>query len=137
METILKYKSFKHAKGLEELSHEIIAWRMYLNFMDIEFDFLTKLIKSYPFKNMMLNLFERVQLYVDDLKKFNKEKDNFLEIIRLHEKELRGMPECTDLSCDNFYNEKHENIVASIFDLEQRFRNFKTEFYNYINGNAS
>jgi len=137
METYLKHRSFKHAKGEEEISHDIMTWQTHLNFMQSEIDFLKQLIKTYPFNNMMLNLFERVQLYVDGLEKFKQEKDKIKETIHLHEKELKGMPECTDLYCDNFYNEKHENIAGNIFNLEQKFKLFKTDLYNYINGNTT
>ena len=82
----------------------------------------------------MFNLFERVQLFNIEIDTLNEEKSNILNEIKKHETELKGMLECDELSCDNFYMMEHQKLAAIIFNYIQKDQDFKTEIYQYITG---
>jgi len=134
MEAVLTYKKFNHDKTTDELYYDTTKWIANLEFMNTELSFAKHLIKSFPFKNKMLNLFERVQLFIKNADNLQKEKDEILDSINKHKTELNGMIECNDLYCDSFYVEKHEKIAVAIFNFEQKYRAFKSEINNYIEG---
>jgi len=134
MERILEFKEFHHSKSMDELLYETGQFTANLNFINTELKFLKHLIKTYSFKNKILNLFERIQLFSIEIDTLNKEKNNILNEIREHETELKGMLECDKLSCDNFYVVKHQKLAAIIFSYIQKYQDFKTEIYQYITG---
>jgi len=134
MERVLEFKEFHHSKSMDELLYESTQFTANLNFIDSELKFLKHLIKTYPFKNKMLNLFERVQLFGIEIDSLNEEKDSILNEIKKHEVELKGMIECDELSCDNFYVMEHQKIAALVFNYIQKYQEFKTEIYQYITG---
>ena len=134
MERVLEFKDFYHSKNMDELLYENAQFTANLNFINTELKFFKHLIKTYPFKNKMLNLFERVQLFSIEIDTFKDEKNKILHQIVKHETELNGMLECDELSCDNFYMMEHQKLAASIFNYTQKYQDFKTEIYQYITG---
>ena len=134
MERILEFKEFHHSKSMDELLYENSQFITNLNFINTELKFLKHLIKKYPFKNKMLNLFERVQLFGIQIDTLNDEKSEILSEIKKHETQLKGMLECDELSCDNFYMMEHQKLAASIFNYIKDYQEFKTEIYQYITG---
>ena len=123
METYLKYRAFKHQKKLVELQYETELWKIDLDFIHTELDFLKQLIQTFPFKNKMFNLFERIQLFVKDIDNLKNEKDKIIVEIIAHNKELDNLVESINT---------HEKITASIFEFNQTLKSFKIEFYNYL-----
>ena len=134
MERILEFKEFHHSKSMDELLYENSQFTANLIFINTELKFLKHLIKTYPFKNKMLNLFERVQLFSIEIDKLNNEKNKILNQIVKNETELKGMLECDELSCDNYYAMEHQKLAVSIFNYTQKYQDFKTEIYQYITG---
>lgn len=134
MEKVLEFKEFHHSKSMDELLHEATQFAVNLNFINTDLKFLKHLIKTFPFKKNMFNLFERVQLFSIEIDTFNEEKNNILNEIKKHETELKGMLECDELSCDNFYMMEHQKLATSIFDYIQKYQDFKTKIYQYITG---
>ena len=134
MEKVIEFKEFHHNKSMDELLHETTQFAVNLNFINTDLKFLKHLIKTYPFKNNMFNLFERVQLFNIEIDTLNEEKSNILNEIKKHETELKGMLECDELSCDNFYMMEHQKLAAIIFNYIQKYQDFKTEIYQYITG---
>jgi predicted nuclease with TOPRIM domain len=134
MERILEFKEFQHSKSMDELLYENSQFTANLNFINTELEFLKHLIKTYSFRNKILNLYERIQLFSIQIDKLNDEKNELLNKIKHHETELNGMLECEELSCDNFYMMEHQKLAALIFNFIQKYQEFKTEIYQYITG---
>ena len=134
MEKVLEFKEFDHSKSLDELHYECLQFSAKLNFISSELKFLKNLIKTYPFKNKMLNLFERVQLFAIEIDTLNKERTNLLNELLKHEIELKSMIECDKLNCDNFYIIKHQKLAALIFNYYKKYQDFKIKIYQYITG---
>lgn len=132
MKTALKFRKFNRDKSVEELFYNTSIWTAKLEFITIELEFTYKLIKSYPFTNNVPNLFERIQLFIQEIETLKKEKNDILRSIQKHENQLNGMLECNDLSCDNFYVVEHENLAATVFNYLQKQQDFKSSIYEYI-----
>jgi predicted AAA+ superfamily ATPase len=134
MKTELVFRKFNRDSSQDELLYDILNWTNEFDFIDVELSFTEHLIKTYPFKNKILNLFERIQLFVKEIDALKEEKNVLLNLIQKHEKQLNGMIECNDLSCDDFYVVAHEKIALEIFNYTQKYRAFKVEINEYIRG---
>ena len=130
----MEFKEFNQSKNMDELLYEDAQYTANLNFIKTELKFLKFLLKTYPFKNNIQNLFERIQLYNSEIEKFNNELNENLNEIRKHETELNGMLECDELNCDNFYVNKHQKLAATLFNYNRKYQDFKTGIYQYIIG---
>ena len=67
MKSIIKYRGFYRDKSTEELLYNNILCEHYFNFIKVEITFLNQLLKNYPFKSNIPNLFEHIQLFIKDL----------------------------------------------------------------------
>ncbi len=134
MKSAIKYKTFYRDRSLDELNFEISLWNEDLNFVAFEIPFLEQLIKTYPFNNMIPNLFEQIQLFLKELNHFKEEKVNLDDEIFKLKKELSGMIECNDLNCDNYYIIRHEELAKKMFNYIQHYRNTKLKLFEYLKG---
>ena len=134
MKTELKFRKFNRDRSLDELFYGTSYWMHKLDFIDAELSFTEHLIKTYPFKKVILNLFERIQLFVKEINTLKEEKNSLFNSIQKHEHQLNGMLECNDLSCDNYYVVEHEKLALEIFNYTHKYRAFKIEINEYISG---
>ena len=134
MKTALKFKKFNRDKSVDELFYNSSIMTANIEFIKTDLDFMRKLIKSYPFSNNISNLFERIQLYIKEIDLLEKENNDILKNVQKHKTQLNGMLECNDLSCDNFYVIEHEKIAAMTFNYVEKYRKFKTNIIEYVNG---
>lgn len=121
-------------KKVEELHYELQGWKSNLYFIDDEIIFIDRLLNSYVFQPNTPNLFERLQDYQHRLKKTKDTKTKLKNRIAKNENNLGGMVECTDESCDFEYYQKHGKLKAEVVDYISRFRELKSEIFNYAGG---
>lgn len=119
------------AKKTETFYYDCQNWRSKLWFMEDEILFINRLLTSYVFEPDTPDLFERLQDYLGRLEKSKKAKSRVLERIITHEKNLGGIFECKDESCDLGFDRKHKAIEAQVVDCIQDFQTLKTEIFNY------
>jgi hypothetical protein len=134
MKALVKYKIFLHDKSVDELQFNADLWISELEFIDIEISFIKHLIKSYPIKSKIPNLFENLQLFIQELDTIEKEKNNLADNIHQYINQLSGMIECDKLGCDNFYVIAYEKLAKQIFNYLQAYKKLKTQIYEYLNG---
>lgn len=121
-------------KKVEELHYELQGWKSNLHFIEDEIIFIDRLLNSYVFQPNTPNLFERLQDYQHRLKKTKDTKTKLKNRIAKNEKNLGGMVECTDESCDLEYYQKHDKLKAEVVDSISKFRELKSEIFNYAGG---
>ncbi len=121
----------EQAKKTETFYYDCQNWRSKLWFMEDEIIFIDRLLTSYVFEPDTPDLFERLQDYLERLKRSKRKKSEVLERIVTHEKNLGGMFECKDESCDLGFERKHKTIEAEIVDCIEDFQNLKNEIFNY------
>lgn len=121
-------------KKIEELHYELQGWKSNLHFIDDEIVFIDRLLNSYVFQPNTPNLFERLQDYQHRLKKTKDTKTKLKNRIAKNENNLGGMVECIDESCDLEYYQKHDKLKAEVVDSISKFRELKSEIFNYAGG---
>lgn len=134
MKTTANYKMFLHDMSLDELQYNSSLWMSELEFINFEVSFIKHLIKSYPIKSKIPNLFEHLQLFIQELDTINKENNTITNNIQQHTNLLSGMIECDSLSCDNFYVVAHEKLAEEVFNYLQTYKKLKIQIYEYLTG---
>ena len=130
----IKHKTFSRDKSIDELHYGTEKWSAELDFSAFELPFLRQLIKSYPYKNTIPNLFENIQLFMKHLDKIEGELPVLIKEIRNHNNQLEGKLECNDVSCDDFYLDEYNQLSENIFDYLQDYKNLKIEIYSFMRG---
>ena len=99
-----------------------------------EITFIDHLLNSYAFEPNTYNLFERLQDYLERLKKVKIKKLKVIQKISKHESHLGGLLECNDDTCDLGFYQKHDSLKAEVADCMEDFQNLKAEIFNYASG---
>jgi len=129
-----KFTKTGQARKIEELHYDSQHWKSLLLLMQDELVFIEHLLNSYVFEPRTPNLFERLQGYLYRLGKAKTNKKEVRESIAFHEKNLQGMMQCTDDTCDLTYYQKHKKLEAEVVDCMEDFKGLKTEIFNYAGG---
>lgn len=119
---------------MEELHRHTQYLKSSLQFMGDEILFLERLLNAYVFEPTTPNLFERLQDYRQRLEKMKSARNEVYKRITKHEKELGGILDCRDSSCDLTYYQEHEKTKASTVSCSEDFQNLKAEIFNYAGG---
>ncbi len=122
------------SKKVEELHWDTRHWKSTLRFMQDEISFIDNLLQSYVFEPNTPNLFERLQDYIERLKKAKSRKTQVIQQIINHEKDLGGMLECKDEACDLGFYQKHAILKAEVVGCMEDFQQLKSEIFNYAGG---
>ncbi|NNE76916.1 MAG: hypothetical protein HKN31_07565 [Pricia sp.] len=122
------------AKKVEELYYDCQHWKSKLWFVEDESIFLEHLLNSYVFEPNTPNLFERLQDYLERLKKSKKEKTALFQRITKHESNLVGMFDCKNITCDLSFTRKHHTIQAEVVGFVETFQFLKADVFNYAGG---
>ena len=126
MKSKLPYTAFNHKKSLNELLFYTSLWQSELEFIKIELSFIKKLIKTYPFKSEIPNLFEHLQLFILDIDNFEENRNSILVNIHIQKNNLKK-----DLKYSDF---DYDNLAEEIFNYKENYKNLKIKIYQYING---
>lgn len=134
MVTKNKFTKEDQTNKIEEMHGDFQQWKSHLYLMQDELTFIEHLLNSYVFEPNTPNLFERLQDFQTRLKKAKANRDEVCELIAKHEKDLGGMIQCTDISCDNTYYQKHDKTKAESVMCLENFQNLKSEIFEYAGG---
>lgn len=126
MKSELKFTTFSHNKSINELLYYISLWIIEFEFIKIELSFLKSLIKTYPFKSKIPNLFEHLQLFILELDDFEENRNLILKNIHHQKKQLNNKLKSSDLN--------YENLEEEVFNYLENYKKLKTRIYQYISG---
>lgn len=132
MKSMIEFKPFNRDKSIDELRYNVTRWLDEFDFVSFELPFLKRMIKAFPFKNIIPNLFEQIQLFIKEIDNFESKKNDIIEKISLHHKELDGMAECNELSCDHYFLFEHDRLAEDIHNYNSDYRALKIKIYNYL-----
>ena len=121
-------------RKVEALRKDCRYWQSTLRFMEDEMKFINQLLTSYVFEPNTPNLFERLQDYLERLKKAQDQKGKVKDLIVKYQSGLGGMLECTDDNCDFSYYQKHDRLKAEVVQCTEDFQLLKGEIFNYAGG---
>ncbi len=97
--------------------------------------FSTFFLNADIFQKNILNLYEKLQLFYNDLQEFKTENMELYERVHNHRYDIEGMLECEDISCEVFYHEEHLKLESKDNEFSEKFKNFKLEIYSYTGNN--
>ncbi|MGI0106241.1 hypothetical protein [Salinimicrobium sp. WS361] len=118
-------------KEIERLLKENRRWKERLTFFKGEITFLNLYLSAEIFQKDVPNLYERLQLFYDDLQNFKLECLDLTTEVHNHRYDIEGILECEDISCEVFYHQEHLKLKQKVLDFAKKFRKFKSEIYSY------
>lgn len=128
------YAGKARSDKVEEMHFDLQGWKSNLHFAEDEIIFIDQLLHSDAFQINTPNLFERLQDYIERLKKSKKSKSQLLKSIRKNESELGGMMESTNISENLQYYQKHDALKTEVETYFTNFKELKSEIFNYAGG---
>ncbi|WP_372794526.1 hypothetical protein [Lutibacter sp.] len=126
MKSGLKYVTFSHNKSVNELLYNISLWVSEFEFIKIELSFLKHLLKTYPFKSKIPNLFEHIQLFILDLESLEEDRNLIQKNIHHQKKQLSNKLKSSNL---NF-----EDLEEEVFNYLEGYKKLKARIYQYVSG---
>jgi|GEM_PF-1058040 hypothetical protein len=118
-------------KEIERLLKENRRWKERLTFFKEEITFLNLYLSAEIFQKDVPNLYERLQLFYDDLQNIKLECLDLTTQVHNHRYDIEGILECEDISCEVFYHQEHLKLKQKVQDFAKKFRKFKSEIYSY------
>ncbi|WP_282162712.1 hypothetical protein [Ulvibacterium marinum] len=132
--TKVKSNSLKKNTKMEELHRASQQWKSMLRFIEDEMIFIDRLLNSYVFEPDTPNLFERLQNYLNRMKKSKSKKSLIERNILNHESDLGGILECKDGITDKEYCQSHNKLGFEVMGFVNEFQVLKSEIFNYAGG---
>ena len=132
MVTNENYKSFNKNKDIEELQSNLKQYKLKLEDLIIDFQFFETILNAPIYKTKVLNLFENLQRFKEDINGYKNEVSKLLEDISRQVKIITKKIECGDLICDNFFVQNHDSLDRSILNLLKNSHQFKAEMFQYL-----
>ena len=118
-------------KEIERLLKEYSRWKERLSYFSEEINFLNQYLGADIFQKNVLNLYERLQVFYDELQNFKRENLELIRELHNHRYDIEGILECEDISCEVFYHNQHLKLEQRILDFAQSFRKFKLEIFSF------
>lgn len=118
-------------KEIDRLLKENSRWKERLSYFNEEINFLNQYLGADIFQKNVLNLYERLQLFYDELQNFKQENLELIREVHNHRYDIEGILECEDIGCEVFYHNEHLKLEQRILDFAQNFRKFKLEIFSF------
>ncbi|SOC81155.1 hypothetical protein SAMN06296241_2727 [Salinimicrobium sediminis] len=122
-------------KEIERLLQENRSWKEELSYISEEINFLILFLTADIFRKNVLNLYEKLQLFYNDLQEIKKENIELIREVHNHRYDIEGILECEDISCEVFYHEEHIKLGQRIQDFADNFKVLKMDIYLYTGSN--
>lgn len=122
-------------KEIERLLSENRSWKEELSYISEEINFLILFLTADIFKKNVLNLYEKLQIFYNDLQDCKKENIELVREVHNHRYDIEGILECEDISCEVFYHDEHIKLGQRVADFANRFKVLKMDIYLYTGNN--
>ncbi|MCK5402185.1 MAG: hypothetical protein KAJ28_11180 [Flavobacteriaceae bacterium] len=132
METTIRDKSFNRDKSIEELQYDSHEWKSKLKFIKLELNFLKFLLNINIFEKGIMNLFETIELFKQDVDNANKKRSKLLDKTNLHISKITKKLECVNIDNNGFFIEIHENLEHEFEVFLEEINNLKLQLFQYI-----
>lgn len=132
METTIRDKSFNRDKSIEELQYDSHEWESKLKFIKHELNFLKFLLNINIFEKGIMNLFETIELFKQDVDNANKKRSKLLDKTNLHISKITKKLECVNIDNNGFFIEIHENLEHEFEVFLEEINNLKLQLFQYI-----
>ncbi len=122
-------------KEIDRLLKENKGWKETLSHVSEEINFLTLFLTADIFRKNILNLYEKLQIFYNELQEYNKINVELVREVHNHRYDIEGILECEDISCEVFYHEEHIKLGQMINDFSERFKKLKLDIYAFTGSN--
>jgi hypothetical protein len=126
----MKNNGVPNEESLSKFHQDVLWWQMHIEFAQTEIQFIYKLLNSSAFEQHH-NLFERLELFKNQIKTETKALENLKEDVNRHNNKMKGMAECEDLFCDTMYLENHDLLQDHFESFSKSFGQLKSKIFNY------
>ncbi|TGV04327.1 hypothetical protein [Flavivirga rizhaonensis] len=132
MEALHTYQSFNSDKSIGELQYNILRDENSLENLKFELQFYKSLLSKPIFKPHVMNLYEKLTKLKNEINALNKNSISLLNELNSLAHQIRNKIECDDMTCDNFFVKKHDDIELKVFNLKTKIFNFKFRLFQYL-----
>lgn len=122
-------------KEIERLLKENNGWKGTLSYISEEINFLLLFLTADVFRKNVLNLYEQLQQFYNDLQEYKKENIELIREVHNHRYDIEGILECEDIGCEVFYHDEHIKLGQRINEFSDKFKKFKLSIYSYTGAN--
>lgn len=134
MKTLQSYLNFNENKSIEELEYNILKGITSLENFKFELHFYELLLESPIYKPTIMNLYETLVNYKNELKVLSKNSTNLINELNSHLNLITKKIECEDIVCDNFFIKKQDDLCLKVFNFKTKIFNFKFRLFQYVEG---
>lgn len=121
-------------RKMDRLHWHIQHWKSDLQFMEDEISFIEQLLNSNIFDSNTLNLFERLQGYLERSGGFKLRKVKLEELISKHENRLGTLMDTKDTMLLAVYYQEHDDLEMEVLACTDDFKSLKAEIFSYVGG---
>ncbi|GAA4280951.1 hypothetical protein [Gaetbulibacter aestuarii] len=132
METLEFYRSFNGNKTIEELQYNITKAISKLENLDIELEFYDVLLEKPIYKSQMLNLYERLSGFKNEVQVLEKKRSDLLNDLQSHLHLIKNKLECQDMACDNFFIKAQDTMEMRVVNYQNSLSDFKFKLFPYL-----
>lgn len=134
MKSHKKFKVFPRERSVIELMHNCDLWTSDLDFIKIEISFLKQILISFPFKASIPNLFEKLQLFIQDLENLEILKISINSDINTHYQQLNSENKLKYFSSEDSYLDTNNIIAEKVLEYMNDYKKLKINIYEYVEG---
>ena len=127
-----EYKSFNSKKSIEELQYIMLQYNKRLQELETEQNFYNFLIGASVFKNQILNVFEILEQFKNELNINLKSIRELLDKVDSQIDLISKKIECDNLLCDSFFVREYDDLELEIYSFFQNISDFKSQFFSYM-----
>ena len=132
METLPSYKSFADDKSIEELQYNILTDITSLENIRFELQFYKLLLDKPIFKAQVINLYENLAKFKNELQALNENCMDLLHELSSHANQIKKKIECEDMACDRFFIKEYNAVKHKVFSFNEKIFIFKFRLFQYI-----
>ena len=132
METLQSYKNFADDKSIEELQYHILTDITSLENLRFELQFYKLLLDKPIFKAQVINLFENLVKFKNEIQTLNESSMDLLHELSSHANQIANKIECEDMACDQFFIKEYNVVKHKVFDFNEKIFIFKFRLFQYI-----
>lgn len=118
-------------KEIDRLLKENSRWKERMAYFSEEINFLNKYLSADIFQKNVPELYERLQMFYDQLQNFKQVNVELIREVHNHRYDIEGILECEDIGCEVFYHNEHLKLEQRILDFAHKFRKFKLEIFSF------
>ncbi|OBX27224.1 hypothetical protein LX77_02741 [Gelidibacter algens] len=121
-------------KSIEELRFNLSFYKSRLTLLTKELEFFKQLLDSNSFDPKTLNLFEKVTLFKKQIDINLKKTSKLAIVIERQHNEVQLKIECDELSCDDYFVRKNNEIELDVVNFLTQTAKLKSEIMEYLEG---